>query len=118
MTSSSTGSSPVYYTKTYTFTVTSTDLSLLSGSTLSGKMITIVAVSSGTLQAYSEHFINKLSTTPVLTEITSIANGWSSLTVTAASATSLTVVVTQVAASTAPTTVSPTLTIQLLLCDY
>ena len=113
----STGSSPVIYTNTYTFSVTSTNMPLLSGTYIFGKLVVMVTTTGQ--QGYGEYIINKTTTTPTVTVFDAVQNtSWSSLTVTGASATTLSVVVTQTNASTVPTVVTPTLQLMFTAYDY
>jgi hypothetical protein len=113
----STGASPVYYTNTYTFSVTSTNMPLLSGTYIFGKLVVMVTTTGQ--QGYGEYIINKTTTTPTVTVFDAVQNtSWSSLTVTGSSATTLSVVVTQTNASTVPTVVTPTLQLMFTAYDY
>jgi hypothetical protein len=115
----SSGASPVVYTNTYTFSVTSTNLPILSSTNFIGKLVAMVTATTAGLQAYGEFVVNKGSTTPTVTVFDATQqNSWSSFTVTATSASALSVVVSQAAPNTPPATVTPTLQLMFTLYDF
>lgn len=115
----SAGAQPVIYTNTYTFSVTSTNIPLLSSTYFIGKLVVMVTATTTGLQGYGEYIVNKTTTTPTVTVFDATQQAsWSSFTVTAASATALNVVVSQAAPNTPPTTVSPTLQLMFTAYDY
>lgn len=115
----SAGASPVVYTNTYTFSVTSTNIPLLSSTYFIGNLVVMVTATTTGLQAYGEYIVNKTTTTPTVTVFGATQQAsWSSFTVTAAGATALNVVVSQAAPNTPPPTVSPTLQLMFTAYDY